>query len=64
LGPVAAANGHHLEANLAKGITVQEHAAIKHERGLVHGLVHDAPVNVTELGPFGRNDDGLTVLCS
>jgi hypothetical protein len=61
---VAAANGHYLEANLAKRVTVEEHAPIKHERGLVHRLVHGAPVDVTELCPFRCNDDGLTVLRS
>lgn len=59
---VAAANGHYLEANLAKRVTVEEHAPIKHERGLVHRLVHGAPVDVTELRPFRCNDDGLAVL--
>jgi hypothetical protein len=59
---VAAANGHYLEANLAKRVTVEEHSSIKHERGLVHRLVHGAPVDVTELRPFRCNDDGLAVL--
>src|SRR6266850_5190095 len=59
---VAAANGYYPEANLAKRVTVEEHAPIKHERGLVHRLVHGAPVDVTEFRPFRCNDDGLAVL--
>jgi len=64
LGFVAAANGHHLEADLAKRITIEEHASIKHERRLIHRVVDCAPVDVAELFPFGRDDDCLTVLCS
>ena len=67
LGPlelVAAADGHHLEADLAKRIIIEEHASIKHERRLIHRVVHSGPVDVTELFPFGRNDDCLTVLRS
>lgn len=67
IGPlelVAAANGHYLKADLAKRITIEEHASIKHERRLIHRVVHGAPIDVTELFPFGRNDDCLTVLRS
>lgn len=67
LGPlelVAASDGHHLEADLAKRITIEEHASIKHERRLIHRVVHGLPVDVTELFPFGRNDDCLAVLGS
>lgn len=59
---VAATDGHHLEADLAKRIAVEEHASIKHERRLVHRLVHGGPVDVTEFFPFSRNNDRLTVL--
>jgi len=67
MGPlelVSTANGHHLETDLAKRITIEQHASIKHERRLIHRVVHCAPVNVAELFPFGRDDDCLTVLRS
>lgn len=67
MGPlelVATANGHHLETDLAKRITIEQHASIKHESRLIHRVVHRAPVDVAELFPFGRDDDCLTVLRS
>ena len=59
---VAPANGHHPEADLAKGIAVEDHTTIKHERGLLHRVIHGAPVDVLELFPFSRDDDRLAVL--
>jgi hypothetical protein len=61
---VAPADGHYIEADLAKGIAIENHATIKHERGLLHRVVHGAPVDVSELFPFSRDDDRLTVLRS
>jgi hypothetical protein len=61
---VSSANGHHLEADLAKGIAVEDHAPIKHERGFFHRVVHGAPVDLPELLPLGRDDDRFTVLRS
>jgi hypothetical protein len=61
---VAPADGHHLEADLAKGIPIEDHATIKHERGLFHGVIHGAPVDVSELFPFRRDYDRLAVLRS
>lgn len=61
---VAPADGHHLEADLAKGIAIEDHATVKHERGLFHGVIHGAPVDVSELLPFRRDDDRLAVLGS
>jgi hypothetical protein len=59
---VAPADGRHLEADLAKSIAIEDHATIKHERGLFHGVVHGAPVDVSELFPFRRDDDRLAIL--
>ena len=61
---VAPADGRHLEANLAKSIAIEDHATIKHERGLFHGVIHGAPVDVSELFPFRRDYDRLAVLRS
>lgn len=59
---VAPANGHHIEADLAEGIAVEDHTAIKDERGLFHRVIHGTPVDVSELFPFSRDDDRFTVL--
>lgn len=59
---VASADGYYLEADLSKDIAVEDHATIKHERGLFHRVIHGAPVDVSELLPFSRNDDRFTVL--
>lgn len=59
---VAPTNGYHLEADVSKGIAVKDHATIKHERGLFHRVIHGAPIDVSELLPFSRNDDRLAVL--
>jgi hypothetical protein len=61
---VAPADGHHLEADLAKSIAIEDHATIKHERGLFHGVIHGAPVDVLELFPFCGDDDRLAILRS
>lgn len=59
---VAPADGHHVEADLAKGITVEDHTTIEHERRFFHRVIYGAPVDVSELFPFCRDDDRLTVL--
>jgi hypothetical protein len=59
---VAPADGHHIEADLAEGITVEDHTTIKDERRLFHRVIHGAPVDVSELFPFSRDDDRFTVL--
>jgi hypothetical protein len=61
---VAPTDRHYLEADLAKGITIEDHAPIKHKRGLVHGVVHGFPVDLPELLPFRRDNDRFTVLSS
>jgi hypothetical protein len=61
---VAPADGHHLEADLAKSITIKDHATVKHERGLFHGVIHGTPVDDLELFPFRRDDDRFAVLRS
>lgn len=59
---VPSANGHDLEADLAKGIAVENHAPVKNERGFVHGVIHGAPIDVAEFFPFRRDDDRLAIL--
>jgi hypothetical protein len=49
---------------LAKSIAIEDHSAVKHERGLFHGVIHGAPVDVSKLFPFRRDDDRLAVLRS
>jgi hypothetical protein len=61
---VASTDGHHLEADLAKSIAIENHATVKHERGLFHGVIHGGPVDVPELFPFRRDDDRFAVLRS
>ena len=61
---VAPTNGRHLEADLAKSIAIEDHATVKDKRGLFHGVIHGAPVNVSELFPLCRDDDRLAILCS
>ena len=61
---VAPADGRHLEADLAKSIAIEDHATVKDERRLFHGVIHGAPVDVSELFPFCRDDDCLAVLRS
>ena len=59
---VTPADSHHVEADLAKGIAVEDHATVKHERGLFHRVIHCAPVDVSKFFPFSRDDDRLTIL--
>ena len=59
---VTPADCYYIETNLAKGIAIEDHAPIKHERRLVHRVIHGAPVDVSELFPFSRNDNRLTLL--
>ncbi len=61
---VAPADGHHVKADLAKSITIEDHATVKHECGLFHCVIHGTPVDVSELFPFRRDDDRLAVLGS
>jgi hypothetical protein len=61
---VAAAYGEHLEADGAKGVAVENHAPVKHERGLLHGIVHGGPIEVAKFFPLRRDNDRLTVLSS
>ena len=59
---VAAAYGRHLEADLAQGLAVKNHAPVKYERGLFHGIVHGTPINIAEFIPLRRNYDRVAVL--
>lgn len=59
---VAATYGEHLEADAAKALAIENHAPVKHERGLLHCIVHRGPIDVAEFFPLRRDHDRLTVL--
>jgi len=61
---VTPANGHDLEANLAKNIGIEYHAPIKYECGLFHRVVNGGPVQGLELAPLCGDDNRIAVLCS
>lgn len=54
----------YLKADLSQLVCVDEQASVEHKGGLGHVLVDSAPVDIKELLPFSRNDDGFLVRAS